>query len=488
MWKIFALILLLPALCFAEWTDHGPIYELCFGIDFVNSNDGWTAGAMNAIGPRINHSSDGGQTWANQTSELNTMFWMDVDMADKDVGYASGLAAFFFYVSVVKTTDGGQTWNPAYNQSPVAAFADVQTLDQSTVFAYGLWMEWLKDYQGVIISDDGGESWSKQDWGGTDRWALWGWFLDRQHGWLAGGTYPVEESGSIMNLKHPYYFTGDESQRIEPFRATVRRTDDGGETFTTVFEEEGFSVNHVYFLNRNEGWIACFWDDGIDYKSKIFHTTDAGDTWEEQAIPCADYATMSDIHFFNSREGWAVGFKSGWLTIDSVILHTTDGGETWVEDPWSANIGPLHMVWLNESEGWFTGANDFQYSRIAHYYDESRVAKASLEHISPPASASPGETVEWSVKGKNLVEYSLSGDVWLSITGPGIPPSLSPYLLSQYTGITLPAGVQGQGSVGFTLPETTPAGIYTIEALFGPYGSEDPYEIIAYDQFDLEVQ
>ncbi len=486
---ILTMIIALPAICLAGWTDYGPFLELWFGIDFVNSNDGWVAGGANGIGPRINYSSNGGQTWVNQTSEMETMMWMDIDMANEDVGYACGMAAFIIYGSGAKTTNGGRDWNIVFNQSPIAAFSDVQTLDESTVIQYGLWTQWLQEKYGAVISDDGGETWSKCHWGITDRWALWGWFVDREHGWISGGTYPVEEEkNSPMNYLHPYFRTGDETQKIEPFRATIRRTDDGGETFTTVFEEDGFSCNHVQFINRNEGWVACFWDDAVNYKSKIFHTKDAGDTWEEQDIPCDEYATMSDIHFFNRREGYAVGFRTGFLTIKSVVIHTTDGGKTWVEDPWSTNIGPLHMTWLNEAEGWFTGANDLQYSRIARFYDETRVAKVSLAHLSPPTTASPGETIQWNIKGKNLTGDTLNGDVWLSITSPELPESAYPFLIPLYNDVTLPGEAQGQAPVVLSLPSSTPSGVYNIEVLFGPYGSENPYEIIAYDQFDLEVQ
>ena len=481
------LIFALPALCMAGWTNYGPFYELNFGIDFVNSDEGWTAGGMNGIGPRINYSSNGGQNWINQTSEMYTMMWMDIDMVNENVGYAGGMAAFIIYGSGAKTTNGGQTWEIVFNQSPIAVFADIQALDEDTVFMYGLWTQWMQEKYGTVMSDDGGVTWNKCHWGSTDRWGQYGWFVDRQHGWIAGGTYPVEEdSNSPMNYRHPYFVTGDETQKMEPFRATIKRTNDGGETFTTVFEEDGFSCSGIQFINRNEGWVSCFWDDAVNYKSKIFHTSDAGDTWEEQVIPCDEYATMSDVHFFNRREGYAVGFQTGLFTIQSVIIHTTDGGETWIEDPWSVNIGPLNMSWLNEAEGWYTGPNDFQYSRVAKFYDASRVAKADLEHVSPPASASPGETIQWNIRGENLTGSALNGDVWLSITSPEIPGG-NPYLVPLYGDVTLPGGAQGQAAAALSLPSNTPAGVYTIEVLYGPYGSEDVYEIIAYDQFDLEV-
>ena len=82
----------------------------------------------------------------------------------------------------------------------------------------------------------------------------------------------------------------------------------------------------------------------------------------------------------------------------------------------------------------------------------------------------------------------MNGDVWLSITSPELPESAYPFLIPLYNDVTLPGEAQGQAPVVLSLPSSTPSGVYNIEVLFGPYGSENPYEIIAYDQFDLEVQ
>ncbi len=470
----------------AGWTEHGQINELNFGIDFVDSQHGWTSGAKDGIGPRINYSSNGGQSWTNQSSDAETMFWLDIDMANTQVGFACGLAALILRDSVQRTTNGGQTWVNVNNSSAITAFPDVLALDASNVIVSGLWTQFLQERQGIWVTQDGGNSWTRHTWGVSD-WVSGSCFLDPDYGWVYGGIWPTEEISGVFRY-HPSQvlpeLAGDEAD----FSAMVRRTTDGGSSFTTIFDADGFDIRDASFINKNEGWLACSWDDAVNYKSTVYHTIDGGVSWEEQSVPSGSYANINAIHFFNRREGWGAGFKVGTFTVQTVLIHTIDGGQTWVEDAFSTNIGPMNMVWLDESEGWTTGANDFQYSRIVHYQEPARDPKARLTHISPPQNAQPGQTINWTVEVENLTGQTLDGDIWLSITGPAIPAPLYPYSVPLAQGIQIPAGGTGQGPVSLPIPGNAPAGLYDIEILYGPEGSENPLQILGYSQFTLNVQ
>ncbi len=469
-----------------SWTEHGVVNELLFGIDFPTAQQGWTSGGKDGVGPRINHSTNGGQSWVNQGADAETMFWLDIDMANTQTGYASGMAAFIMLDSVQKTSNGGQTWVNVNNSSAITAFPDVLTLDASNVIVSGLWTQFFQERQGIWVTNNGGNSWDRHTWGVSD-WVSGSFFLDPNYGWVYGGTWPTDEVTGMFRY-HPSLVRPDRAGDEESYAAMVRRTTNGGNTFTTIFDRDGFDVRSASFINKNEGWISCSWDDGANYKGNVFHTTDGGVTWEEQTIPSAGYANVNDIHFFNRREGWGAGFKVGALTVQTVILHTMDGGRTWVQDPFNTNIGPMNMTWLDESEGWTTGANDFQYSRIVHFQDSSRDPKAELRHVSPPQNAQPGQTLNWTVQAENLTGQTLSGDIWLSITSPKLPAPVYPYLVSLAQGVQIPAGQTGQGVVSLPVPGNTPAGLYDVEILYGPYGSEDPLQILGYSQFTVQVQ
>lgn len=480
-------ILLAPTVAMAGWTEHGVVNEILFGVDYTDYDNGWTAGGKDGIGPRINKFEDGGATWYNQTSDMLTMMWLNIDMATSKVGYAGGMAAFLPKGSVAKTTNGGKTWETIFDGSSIAVFPDIQALDENTVIAAGMWTYLLQERQGLLISKNGGNSWTRHQWG-VPEWVAGSWFVDEQHGFVVGGTWPTDSAqATFRNVYHPQRVIGRPGTQDTPYKAVVLRTDDGANSFTKVFEQDGFTVNRVHFINRHEGWLACFWDDAVNYKGKLFHTTDAGNTWEEQSIPCADYATMNDVHFFNRREGWAVGFRTGMVTVQSVAIHTTDGGQTWVEDPYSKNIGPANMSWVNEGEGWYTGGNDLQYSRMVQFYDASRIPRVQVDHLAPPATVPAGGSLEWQVRLTNLGNQAQSGAVWLSITGPQLPAGLSPYKVLLMEDVTLPPLSSEVGTVALPVPAGTPRGEYDVELLMGSDRSEDPRQILGYGQFMVTV-
>jgi hypothetical protein len=68
-------------------------------VFFINEREGWvTSGSV----PEIYHTTDGGQTWEMQTTQLSCeAIWM----LDENEGYAGGKSGF-----VYRTIDGGDNW------------------------------------------------------------------------------------------------------------------------------------------------------------------------------------------------------------------------------------------------------------------------------------------------------------------------------------------------------------------------------------------
>lgn len=69
----------------------------------------------------------------------------------------------------------------------------------------------------------------------------------------------------------------------------------------------------VSFISPTEGWASGRW-------GAVFHTMDAGGTWQKQATK-TNY-TLAGISFANGETGIAVGDRG-------VIIRTTDGGANW---------------------------------------------------------------------------------------------------------------------------------------------------------------
>ena len=73
-----------------------------YGIDFIDANNGWIAGAYVDDG-EIWKTTDGGATWSLQFVDDFSNF-DDIDMIDATNGWAIG-------DRIYKTTNGGATWS-----------------------------------------------------------------------------------------------------------------------------------------------------------------------------------------------------------------------------------------------------------------------------------------------------------------------------------------------------------------------------------------
>ena len=93
----------------------------------------------------------------------------------------------------------------------------------------------------------------------------------------------------------------------------VRKTTDGGTTWVNQYCITTNSVNDIYFVNAQTGWIA-------GGAGEIFTTTNGGNNWTAQTSGTA--VTLLSIRFFNTSAGVASGHSGK-------ILTTTNGGVTW---------------------------------------------------------------------------------------------------------------------------------------------------------------
>ena len=61
-----------------QYTETG---NISLGLDAVDADHCWIAGAQNGIGPRVGRTSDGGASWEWIVTEINqSMFWLDVEI------------------------------------------------------------------------------------------------------------------------------------------------------------------------------------------------------------------------------------------------------------------------------------------------------------------------------------------------------------------------------------------------------------------------
>jgi photosystem II stability/assembly factor-like uncharacterized protein len=173
---------------------------------------------------------------------------------------------------------------------------------------------------------DGGQTWSALDKRSDKRGGRID-FVDSDHGWRL-------------------------------FAFELLRTTDGGLTWQTQLRAEPYhSFDGLHFVDRMIGWITGYHeprrqqgsDEWIPGRRKIWHTSDGGATWEEQA-KSTEFPDLNDICFVNAQCGWCVGRHGA-------ILRTCDAGRTWEK----INIGEQYYLrgvqFVSETEGWAVGNN-----------------------------------------------------------------------------------------------------------------------------------
>ncbi len=272
-------------------------------VFFLDSQNGWIVGkgGVGITGGIIGRTRDGGGTWTYRSGligkrprtrsvDLNAVVFVDTLRGCIAAGAGT----------MITTTDGGETWDRIPPTGPVyAQNKDIDFVDDRN--------GWVIGRQGVLRTDDGGDSWRRVD----EEEKMTGDaldFLDLEHGWVVG-----------------------------KFGA-AHRTEDGGVTWEKVEawgDLEGLSGDEmpkftsVHFSDENHGWIAGYIREFPGFEQHdwgvIIHTSDGGRTWEHQLDGVE--SLLKSIRFENNRRGWAVGYNVNDGTAQ--ILATENGGGSW---------------------------------------------------------------------------------------------------------------------------------------------------------------
>ena len=171
-----------------------------------------------------------------------------------------------------------------YLRTPAFSF-----VGDSNVFA----MQTETDYAMTTKSTDCGENWETLDTFSTE-WGALGvtdfQFLTENMG------YMIFESGILY------------------------RTDDGGETFTEVFQDFQYDFISLHFQNADTGYIAgevkVTGEPGSN-SGIVYKTTNGGTSWESMPVQ----GECTDVIFVNP--------DTGYLATTSGPLHTYNAGEEW---------------------------------------------------------------------------------------------------------------------------------------------------------------
>jgi photosystem II stability/assembly factor-like uncharacterized protein len=211
---------------------------------------------------------------------------------------------------------------------------------------------WAAGYNGLIATNNGGESWSSE----LDGYGLLDvFFLNENIGWAvglngtifktanAGYSWTQEKSGYTYNFQKVFFADGNNGYLIGD--GSLLKTIDGGESWS-VLQTTDHVLQTMFFVNKDTGWVAG--NEGV-----ILRTEDGGSTWLSQQNSGTDYGTLTSLCFVNPDTGWASG--SGLDISGGVILKTTDGGNSWLLQHSGDNTFVYSVSFSNPDTGWAAG-------------------------------------------------------------------------------------------------------------------------------------
>lgn len=261
-------------------------------------------------------------------------------------------------------------------------------------------------------------------------------FLDRNHGWVAGSSGTVLEttdggaswnkvSVNAKDTLRDVCFVDDHVGWLVAERDVYKlktndealsyllRTDDGGLTWRAVNLNDldtNARLVRVMFADETNGWV--FGETGV-----IFATRDGGVSWTRQ-LPPTKHLLLGGTFVDNSR-GWLVGAgatiihtsnsgatwqssdvgddpklrfnaasfidRFGWAAgSEGRIFATIDGGHTWTAQRSNVGSDLLDVRFISASEGWVAGAEGTVLHTVnggRYWFAENTNISHSLERL-----------------------------------------------------------------------------------------------------------
>jgi photosystem II stability/assembly factor-like uncharacterized protein len=254
----------------------------------IDSNRGW---AVNNQG-HVFTTDSGGASWTRISELKDFTCASQIEFLNEKDGWIREC------LSIWRTRDGGVTWRetlstvtPGVLGQPTGMFP----IDANTVVSSASGGQ-------VYLTRDGGETWKleKPLAGTIDFNDVW--FVDQNHGWLAG--YEI--------------LVGGESER-----PILLETTDGGAAWKEVLVDSAMRPSSICFVGE-KGWLAGSRRivDGNSVKlfGVLLFTEDAGRHWNPVRFG-PEEPPFSNVRFTDKANGWLVGRDN--------LYRTDDGGKTW---------------------------------------------------------------------------------------------------------------------------------------------------------------
>lgn len=271
-------------------------------IFFNNASTGYVGG----LNGYIAKTTDGGASWIQQNSLMNTQFVRAISFVDLNTGFICGDDG-----QIRKSTDGGTTWIPQFSNT-VAGIYCIEAVDANNVYA-------AVNNGTVLRSTDGGNTYFSVAVSPNQLLTLD--FVSIDTGFAAGQggvVYKTTNAGlnwtflnaSTLNNFWDICALSGSDLYLAAYYGTLRKSENTGGSFTPAY---AYNLNYedIHMVNSMIGYACAL--DGY-----IVKTTDGGLTWKNQISGSTE--NLNEIFFVDSKTGY-IACTAG------TVLKTTDGGD-----------------------------------------------------------------------------------------------------------------------------------------------------------------
>ncbi len=320
-------------------------------IFFTDATHGWLVCAE-----KIYKTTDAGENWIEVLPNMWFTYYYNIYFTDNNTGFLRGYEESG---GMAKTTDGGLTW---FTLSPVGEPGQFYFKNDTTAYMT------CYDGTGSVIekTTNAGQNWtivlSGYGFSSID-------FIDQNTAIAVGGgiikfddtnnNYSCERLDKTENLFAMGKFFNNKIYSCGP--GAYKCSDDHGVSWATkvIDNSPQFDIRSMFFVNESTGFAVSY-DGGFSTTSKVYKTTNGGNTWNVKYITNSlDF--FSDIYFVNDAVGYAVGGRTKINPYpepneyNGIVFKTTDGGETWTVANNSVGRCLYSLYFTNADTGYVCG-------------------------------------------------------------------------------------------------------------------------------------
>jgi photosystem II stability/assembly factor-like uncharacterized protein len=292
----------------------------------------------------------------SETKIFDNAIPTDISFASKNIGYISASSEINTGTAVIaKTKNGGLSWEilPVYvEKSPSALIRNIYAKSIDSIYATYTSQD---DRCGVCFSKDGGLTWGNL-------------------GLLPCGAayngifFKTFQIGFICRA-------GD-----------ILQTLDGGNTWNTVFDWDGFGgIGKLFFTSNKIGYAYGGFVGDHGSFGTLLKTVDGGNTWAEltSLLEC-----ITCLNFIDNNVGYAFTFENN-------IYKTTDGGISWKLIKNLDGIGSLYYAAITDGKTKYLASGNSIFQSTDDFKTVTEIYKSTVSgaELSIKAAKFSNETI-----------------------------------------------------------------------------------------------